>query len=89
MNKELSSNEIIDALGGTAATALLCQVKDPSVSEWRKSGIPSARLMFIKLARPDLFGALDARAGVVPRRATDPAAPPAPSHTRRPPKVPA
>ncbi|RKT99919.1 hypothetical protein C7H84_29000 [Burkholderia sp. Nafp2/4-1b] len=50
---------MIDAFGGTAATAHLCQVRMPSVSEWRRNGIPRARLLFLKLARPDLFASLD------------------------------
>ena len=59
MQNELTADEIIDAIGGTAATAALCNVKDPSVSEWRRTGIPAARLMFLKLARPDIFASLD------------------------------
>lgn len=55
MDKELTADEIIDALGGTSETARLCEVEPPSVSDWRKYGIPHARLMFIKLARPDIF----------------------------------
>ncbi|AVR22534.1 hypothetical protein A8H40_24785 [Burkholderia multivorans] len=53
---------VIDAFGGTAATAQLCQVRMPSVSEWRRNGIPRARLLFLRLARPDLFEALDSKA---------------------------
>ena len=50
------ANQIIDKLGGTYAAARLCEVTPPSVSEWRaKNAIPKARLMFIKLARPDVF----------------------------------
>jgi DNA-binding transcriptional regulator YdaS (Cro superfamily) len=53
---EVSANKIIDRLGGTYATARLCDVAPPSVSEWRtRNAIPKARLMFIKLARPDVF----------------------------------
>lgn len=46
---------VIDAIGGTSATAQLCEVKLPSVSEWRRNGIPRSRLLFLKLARPDVF----------------------------------
>jgi len=56
----MTPNDIIDKLGGTAEVARLCQVKPPSVSQWRESGIPAARLMFLKLARPDVFAAVDA-----------------------------
>lgn len=47
-------SQIIDALGGTAVVAKLCEVQPPSVSEWRRVGIPRARLMFLELARPDV-----------------------------------
>lgn len=51
----MTSSQIIDALGGTAEVARLCEVEMAAVSQWRHNGIPSARLMFLKLARPDLF----------------------------------
>jgi hypothetical protein len=53
-----TDSEIIDALGGTFATASLCEVSPPSVSEWRKEGIPKARRMFLRAVRPDLFTAV-------------------------------
>lgn len=52
----MDDSKIIDALGGTAAVAKLCRVRPPSVSEWRKAGIPRARRQFLELIRPDLFG---------------------------------
>lgn len=60
MNKR--ANEIIDLLGGTTAVAELCQVKPPSVSEWRNSGIPRARLMYLEAIRPDVFAEVDGQA---------------------------
>ena len=50
------SNAAIDALGGTNAVAKICNVKPPSVSQWRTDGIPEARLMYLRLLRPDAFG---------------------------------
>lgn len=50
-----TASQIIDTLGGTAAVAKLCQVKAPSVSDWRKHGIPAARRQFLQLLRPDAF----------------------------------
>ena len=47
---------IIDQLGGTSAVAAICKVKPPSVSEWRRNGIPEARRQFLELLRPDVFG---------------------------------
>lgn len=50
-------SEIIDALGGTSAVAELCDIKPPSVSEWKdRNEIPKARLMYLQLVRPDVFG---------------------------------
>lgn len=46
---------VIDKFGGTAAMARLCDVKMPSVSEWRRTGIPKSRLQFLRLARPEVF----------------------------------
>ena len=51
----MNPNEIIDALGGTAETARICDVSMASVSEWRHKGIPKARLMYLELLRPDVF----------------------------------
>ncbi|WP_316150467.1 hypothetical protein [Cupriavidus sp. BIC8F] len=48
-------NAIIDKLGGTSAVAQIFGIKPGSVSEWRHTGIPPARLMYIKLAYPELF----------------------------------
>jgi hypothetical protein len=70
MTTSLTDSQIIDALGGTSETARLCEVQPASVSEWRKTGIPKARLMFIRLARPELFSTPTPR-----RRKTDKNAP--------------
>lgn len=55
----MESTKIIDALGGTAEVARLCDVRLPSVSQWRTSGIPHARLMYLRLLRPDVFAAIE------------------------------
>jgi DNA-binding transcriptional regulator YdaS (Cro superfamily) len=46
---------IIERLGGTAAVARLFNIKPPSVSQWKRDGIPAARVQFLALARPDVF----------------------------------
>jgi hypothetical protein len=51
----MEANEIIDAIGGTGEVARLCNVTTGAVSQWRTQGIPEARLMYLKLARPEVF----------------------------------
>ena len=51
-----TDSEIIDRLGGTTEVARICQIKPPSVSEWRTTGIPPARRQYLELLRPDVFG---------------------------------
>jgi len=51
----MDANDIIDLLGGTAEVARLCEVRAPSVSGWRRTGIPPARLMYLRAVRPDVF----------------------------------
>lgn len=48
-------SKTIDRLGGTAAVARMCNVKQPSVSEWRQRGIPQARRQYLELLRPEAF----------------------------------
>jgi len=55
MNKHIFADQVIAALGGTNAVARLCNIKPPSVVDWRKNGIPNARLMYLKVIRPDVF----------------------------------
>ena len=57
MDKHMTSDQIIDALGGTSETAKLFGIAAASVSEWRKEGIPKSRLMYLRLAKPELFDA--------------------------------
>lgn len=35
--------------------ARLCECSQPSVSNWRKRGIPKARLQYLRALRPELF----------------------------------
>ncbi|HBD37092.1 MULTISPECIES: hypothetical protein [unclassified Cupriavidus] len=53
------ANIVIDRLGGTSAVAKICEIKPPSVHEWRENGIPKARLQFLRLAYPDAFKGLE------------------------------
>lgn len=51
MNANQSSS-LIDALGGTAKVAKMCEVSPQAVSKWRVIGIPRARLMYLKVKKP-------------------------------------
>lgn len=55
MDMNTQTTQIIDALGGTVATAKLCNVTPHAVSQWRTRGFPKARIMFLRAVRPDLF----------------------------------
>lgn len=43
----MSPSELIDALGGTGQVARKAGVSPPSVSEWRRSGIPRDKLIVL------------------------------------------
>lgn len=57
-----TDSQIIDELGGTSAVAELCQVSNPSVSEWRHTGIPKARRMYLQVLFPHVFSASSSKA---------------------------
>lgn len=67
----MNAEQIIESLGGTAAVAQLCEVKMPSVSEWKKTGIPRARLLFLRAIRPDVFGLATKRAKRSPKKTAE------------------
>jgi len=69
MDKQLTPDEIIDALGGTSKVAAIADVTDSAVSQWRVNGIPKHQLKFLRLACPVAFASLDgAVAAQIPRR---------------------
>ncbi len=45
----MQTNQIINAFGGTAKVASLCQVTPGAVSQWRQHGIPRGHLNFLML----------------------------------------
>ncbi len=55
----LTDTEIIDALGGNAKVADLCECSRQAVQQWRADGIPKARRLYLKAIRPDLFRPLE------------------------------
>lgn len=47
---DINITEVIEGLGGTSAVARICNVKPPSVSEWRRNGrFPEAKCPAIEL----------------------------------------
>ena len=42
-------SKLIDLLGGTTVVADMFNIKKPSVSAWRKNGIPDARMMYLEI----------------------------------------
>lgn len=42
-------SKLIDMLGGTSRVAKIFNVKMPTVSYWRKNGIPEARMMYLEV----------------------------------------
>lgn len=64
-------SSLIDALGGTGRVAALCGLTAGAVSQWRGNGMPKAWREFLRLARPAVFDAWDAR-----RRSVSEASPP-------------
>jgi len=51
----MNDSDLIDKLGGTAKVAELCEVSAAAVSQWRTDGIPRARLMFLRVVKPECF----------------------------------
>lgn len=51
----MNDADLIKSLGGPAAAAKLFEVTPQAVSQWASKGIPRARLMYLKVVRPDLF----------------------------------
>lgn len=41
----MTPEKIIDGLGGTSAVARFFDIRPPSVSDWKKSGIPDDKLI--------------------------------------------
>jgi len=46
---------VIDRLGGTSKTAEFFDIKPASVSEWKYTGIPKARLQTLRHAKPEIL----------------------------------
>lgn len=52
----MTDSELIDMAGGTRTIARLCGVTDSAITQWRTNGIPRARVLYLELALPKVFG---------------------------------
>ncbi len=59
--------KVIDALGGTAEVARLFEISMPSVSDWKRDGIPPARVMFLRVAKRKQLAGIDLQAATADR----------------------
>lgn len=53
-----TTDTIIDALGGTAEVARLCDISSQAVSQWRTNGIPRAQMKYLRAVRPEVFATI-------------------------------
>ena len=44
---QFTDEQIINLLGGVTKVAKMCEVSLPAVSQWKSSGIPRDKLMFL------------------------------------------
>lgn len=56
------ATKIISALGGTAAVARMFGLTMPSVSDWKRDGIPKTRMMYLQAAHADKLQDIDVEA---------------------------
>ena len=54
-SKELKKHQALIEQIGTPALMELFEITKGAISQWRTSGIPKARLMYLKLHSPELF----------------------------------
>ncbi len=55
--KAQEASNLIKALGGTVQVARICSVSAPSVSQWRKRGIPKPWMLLFRERYPERFDA--------------------------------
>ena len=60
--------QVIEALGGTAEVARMCKVRMPSVSDWKRDGIPAARMMFLSAVHAQTLQGIDIEAATATKR---------------------
>ena len=64
--------DLIETAGGTAAVARICGVKTPSVTDWKRRGVPADRRPALERARYPALGVDDFGADVAWFRVPDP-----------------
>jgi hypothetical protein len=55
---DLLANKIIDAIGGTNATAKMMHKSAAAISQWRRNSIPDDCLELIRYRKPKLYKAV-------------------------------
>lgn len=70
MKKNENAIRIIEALGDTAAVARLFEISMASVAGWKKIGIPSARMFYLKAMHPEVLEGVDVDAAISRRNFT-------------------
>ena len=63
------ATQVIDALGGTAKVARLCDLSMSSVSDWKQGGVPPARMQYFKAAHKKMLSGIDLTAATAKRKA--------------------
>lgn len=63
----LSDDQIIALLGGVTQVAKMCEVSLPAVSQWKSSGIPQDKLMFLAATLEDKSHGLITRKSLFPK----------------------
>ena len=53
--KLLEAEAVITLLGGPSKVAKMCGIRQPSVSLWKRAGIPKGHRNFLKLKYPKAF----------------------------------
>ena len=51
--------QVVEALGGTAAVARLFDIAMPSVTGWRKRGVPRARMQYLRAVHAEALAGID------------------------------
>lgn len=69
-----AATKVIEALGDTAEVARMFEVRMPSVSDWKRTGIPRARMLYIRAVRPDVLEGIDVEAATSGEAASSEAA---------------